>query len=154
MNNHVYYWLVIFKHHNKNNGVTKINLLTLLQENNMGKIITQCPSCSSTKLQVTKIECLDCATQFAGQFEVPALLKLQEDDLQFVFDFVKCSGSLKEMAVKQSVSYPTLRNRLNALIETMENLEIQKEGSKAEILQLVEEGKLSAKEAAKMLNKL
>ena len=120
----------------------------------MGKIITQCPSCNSTKLQVTKIECLDCATQFAGQFEIPPLLKLQEDDLQFVFDFVKCSGSLKEMAVKQSVSYPTLRNRLNALIETMENLEIQREGSKAEILQLVEEGKLSAKDAAKMLNKL
>ena len=67
---------------------------------------------------------------------------------------MKCSGSLKEMAVKQSVSYPTLRNRLNALIETMENLEIQRDGSKAEILQLVEEGKLSAIEAAKMLNKL
>lgn len=153
MNKCVYSRLVFLSNTTKNN-TSLINFLTLLQENNMGKIITQCPSCSSTKLQVTKIECLDCATQFAGQFEVPALLKLQEDDLQFVFDFVKCSGSLKEMAVKQSVSYPTLRNRLNALIETMENLEIQREGSKAEILQLVEEGKLSAKEAAKMLNKL
>ena len=120
----------------------------------MGKIITQCPSCDSTKLQVTKIECSNCATQFAGQFDVPPLLKLQDEDLQFVFDFVKCSGSLKEMAVIQSVSYPTLRNRLNALIDTLANLEIQRDGSKNEILQLVEDGKISAKEAAKMLTKL
>ena len=120
----------------------------------MGKIITKCPSCDSMKIQVTKIECLDCDTQFAGQFEVPSLLKLSEEDLQFVFDFVKCSGSLKEMAVIQSVSYPTLRNRLNTLIDTLSNFDIQRESFKADILQLVEDGKISAKEAAKMLTKL
>lgn len=120
----------------------------------MGKIITQCPSCSCTKLQVSKIECLDCNTQFAGQFSIPALLKLQEDDLQFVLDFVKCSGSLKEMAVKQSVSYPTMRNKLNALIELLEHIDVQQENSKEDILKLVEAGKLSALEAAKMLRKL
>jgi hypothetical protein len=120
----------------------------------MGKIITQCPSCDSTKLQVTKIECLDCTTQFAGQFSIPALLKLQEDDLQFVLDFVKCSGSLKEMAAKQNISYPTLRNRLNVLIDTLQNFDVSQESSKEEILQLVEQGKISAVEAAKILNKL
>lgn len=120
----------------------------------MGKIITQCPSCCSTKLQVTKIECLGCSTQFTGQFEVPSLLKLPEEDLQFVFDFVKCSGSLKEMAVIQNVSYPTLRNKLNALIDALANIELQRDGSKAEILQLVEDGKISAVEAAKMLTRL
>jgi hypothetical protein len=82
------------------------------------------------------------------------LLKLHEDDLQFICDFVKCSGSLKEMASKQGVSYPTLRNRLNALIDALENMEIKQEGSKSEILQLLEEGKISAKDAAKMLQKL
>lgn len=120
----------------------------------MGKIITQCPSCSSTTLQVTKIECQDCATQFAGVFEIPVLLKLQEEDLQFVLDFVKCSGSLKEMAAKQGISYPTLRNKLNALIELLNHIDLQLENSKEEILKLVEAGKISAAEAAKMLNKL
>jgi hypothetical protein len=120
----------------------------------MGKIVTKCPSCGNSKLQVTQIECVDCSTQFSGQFEVPALLKLSEEDLQFVFNFVKCSGSLKEMARLQDISYPTLRNRLNTLIENMKNLEIKQQDSKAEILQLVESGTLSAKEAATMLNKL
>lgn len=120
----------------------------------MGKIITQCPSCKSTALQVTKIECLECNTQFSGQFTIPSLLKLQEEDLQFVLDFVKCSGSLKEMASRQGVSYPTLRNKLNALIEILEQVNVQTKNSKEDILKLVEEGKLSAADAAKMLNKL
>lgn len=120
----------------------------------MSKIIIQCPSCDSTKLHVTKIECADCSTQFAGQFEVPVLLKLSEEELGFVFNFVKCSGSLKKMASLQDVSYPTLRNRLNTLIDTLENLSMKQENSKTEILRLVEEGKISAKEAALMLNKL
>ncbi len=117
----------------------------------MGRIITQCPSCSSTKLQVTKIECAGCNTTFEGKFEIPSLLKISEEDLAFVLDFVKCSGSLKEMAAKQSVSYPTLRNRLNALIDIIDSLEMNTQNAKADILQLLEEGKITAKEAAKML---
>ena len=72
----------------------------------------------------------------------------------FILGFVKCSGSLKDMAIQQGVSYPTLRNRLNTLIENIENLQVQKEGSKTEILELLEQGKISAKDAAKMLQKL
>ncbi|WP_043874412.1 DUF2089 domain-containing protein [Legionella massiliensis] len=120
----------------------------------MGKIVTQCPSCNSSNLNVVKIECADCKTRFEGQFDIPTLLKLPEDDLQFILDFVKCSGSLKDMATILKMSYPTLRNRLNALIETLGNLEINQEGSKEEILQLLEEGKISAKEAANMLKRL
>ncbi len=117
----------------------------------MGKIITHCPSCANTALYVSKIKCVNCHTTFEGKFDIPALLKLSDEDLRFVFDFVKCSGSLKDMAAQQKVSYPTLRNRLNALIELLENLEIQRDGSKMEIFQLLEEGKISIKDAAKML---
>lgn len=121
----------------------------------MSKIITQCPSCYSVKLNATKIECIECNTIFEGKFDIPVLLKLPEDDLKFILDFVKCSGSLKEMANQQGVSYPTLRNRLNELIEKIESLHIpQQKESKTEILELLEQGKISAKEAAKMLQKI
>jgi hypothetical protein len=55
----------------------------------MGKIITQCPSCDSSKLHVVKIECADCNTIFEGKFSIPALLKLPEEDLQFILDKVR-----------------------------------------------------------------
>jgi hypothetical protein len=81
-------------------------------------------------------------------------MKLSDDNLQFVLDFVKCSGSLKEMATKQGVSYPTLRNQLNQLIENVEVLSSNTKQSKENVLQLLEAGKISAKDAAKMLQKL
>ncbi|MCX7114311.1 MAG: DUF2089 family protein [Gammaproteobacteria bacterium] len=120
----------------------------------MGKIITHCPSCDSHALNVVKIECLGCQTTFEGQFEISALMKLPEEDLRFILDFVCCSGSLKEMAQKQQMSYPTLRNRLNALIDTLEKLGHVQDSSKDEILLRLESGEISAKEAAELLKRL
>lgn len=120
----------------------------------MGKIISHCPSCNSDKLHVSKIKCEECDTTFEGKFELHPLMKLSDDNLQFVLDFVKCSGSLKEMATKQGVSYPTLRNQLNQLIENVEVLSSNTKQSKENVLQLLEAGKISAKDAAKMLQKL
>lgn len=123
-------------------------------EREMGKIISQCPSCHNSKLRVVKIECDGCNTTFEGKFEIPDLLKLAQDDIDFIFDFVKCSGSLKDMAIKQKVSYPTLRNRLNFLIEQIEGLEVKKTNSKVEVLQKLEEGKISVQDAASLLQNL
>lgn len=120
----------------------------------MSKIITQCPACGSAEVEVVKMHCPGCNTHFEGQFEIPALLKLTQEDLGFILDFVKCSGSLKEMAAKQKISYPTLRNRLNDLIESLEKIELKQSDSKEEILKLLEEGKISAKDAARMLHNL
>ena len=120
----------------------------------MGKIITKCPSCNSSKLYVERIKCDHCHTTFDGKFDINPLLKLPEEDLSFILDFVKCSGSLKEMATKQGVSYPTLRNQLNHLIENVEAIGVSDKQSKEDILKLLEDGKISAKDAAKMLQKL
>jgi len=42
---------------------------------------------------------------------------LNEDDLTFVKRLVLTSGSLKAMATEYGVSYPTLRSRLDRLIQ-------------------------------------
>ena len=42
---------------------------------------------------------------------------LEEEDLTFIKNFVLTSGSLKEMAAKYGVTYPTVRLRLDRLIE-------------------------------------
>ena len=46
-----------------------------------------------------------------------ALLEAQE--LEFITRFVLASGSLKEVAKQYGVSYPTLRGRLDKLIEKL-----------------------------------
>lgn len=120
----------------------------------MSQLIAQCPSCQSAHLNVVKIECRRCSTRFEGSFEIPILLRLAPDDLRFVIQFVKSSGSLKDMASQYGVSYPTLRNRLNELIDRLHQLEERTVSEKEAVLQLLEEGKISAKEAALRLNNL
>ena len=48
---------------------------------------------------------------------------LSEEDLAFVKRFVLASGSLKEMAKVYGISYPTVRLRLDRLIEKVKILD-------------------------------
>lgn len=51
---------------------------------------------------------------------------LEDEDLAFVKRFMLVSGSLKELADAYGVSYPTLRLRLDRLIEKIKILDSQK----------------------------
>ena len=54
------------------------------------------------------------------------LLNLENEDLEFVRKFILSSGSLKKIAKEYGVSYPTVRNRLDILIQKI-NLNEQTE---------------------------
>ncbi len=120
----------------------------------MSKLITSCASCDSTNVFVSSVRCGDCETRFEGQFEIPGLLKLNPDDLNFITLFVQHSGSLKEMAKEMDISYPTVRNRLNEIIDALMKTQNIKIKENEKILKDLEAGKISAKDAAKKLSKL
>ncbi|MCX5633651.1 MAG: DUF2089 family protein [Phycisphaerae bacterium] len=82
----------------------------------MKKLPSICPACQSP-LNIKRLSCQKCSTEIEGLFELPALAKLSVEDQEFVVQFVRCSGSLKEMARLQKLSYPTVRNQLDNVIE-------------------------------------
>ena len=86
------------------------------------KLPLRCPACDAP-LRVSKMICGHCATEVSGDFELPALTSLNEEEQRFMLEFVKASGSLKDMAKKMGVSYPTVRNYLDDLIEKLNNME-------------------------------
>jgi len=45
---------------------------------------------------------------------------LEEEDLNFIKNFVLASGSLKEIAKKYRVTYPTIRLRLDKVIQKIQ----------------------------------
>ena len=47
------------------------------------------------------------------------LLELSEEDLNMVCSFILLSGSIKDLAAEYGVSYPTMRSRLNGLIDRL-----------------------------------
>jgi len=50
------------------------------------------------------------------------LKELEDEDLDMVVQLLLASGSLKELARRYQVSYPTIRLRLNRLIERVDAL--------------------------------
>jgi hypothetical protein len=52
-------------------------------------------------------------------YPLPPLVSLSQDDQDFILQFITASGSLKEMASRLKVSYPTVRNRLDEIIEQL-----------------------------------
>ncbi|MCB6972032.1 MULTISPECIES: DUF2089 family protein [Butyricimonas] len=82
----------------------------------------RCPACDST-LKVGRLFCEECDTEVCGSFELPVLTRLTENEQQFAIAFIKSSGSLKDMAKNMGVSYPTVRNVLDDLIDKLNKME-------------------------------
>jgi hypothetical protein len=119
----------------------------------VAKLVVSCPSCHGD-LRATRLSCAHCGTNLDGSFEVPSLLKLPAEDLAFVSTFVRSSGSLKAMAQHSGSSYPTVRNRLDQIIARLDELEKGVATQRHEILDALEKGRLSAKEAEEALRKV
>lgn len=92
--------------------------------------------------------------QLEGHFEPPELLRLNREDLDFVLEFVRSSGSLKEMGKLLGLSYPTVRNRLNEIIERLAAPPHDIEAERRRILDEVAKGELSVKEGARRLKEI
>lgn len=82
------------------------------------RLPVNCPSCNAS-LSVSTLKCESCQTKVEGSFELPMLAALPPDVQTFIIEFVKNSGSLKKMAKAMSLSYPTVRNRLDEIIEQL-----------------------------------
>ncbi len=48
------------------------------------------------------------------------LSQLDEEDIHFIKNFILASGSLKDIAIQYGVSYPTVRLRLDRLIQRIQ----------------------------------
>ena len=77
-------------------------------------------------MRVVRLDCPNCDTSVTGVYALPELARLDGEDQEFVTAFVLSGGSLKDMAKRYRVSYPTVRNRLDDLIARL--LGIQESG--------------------------
>lgn len=81
-----------------------------------------CPSCRE-QLHVKRLICTKCQTVVEGLFPLPVLVSLAVTDQEFILQFIKSSGSLKEMSKIRGISYPTIRNKLDSIIEKIKQNE-------------------------------
>jgi hypothetical protein len=81
------------------------------------------------------------------------LKALSDEDLQFIKRFVLESGSIKAMAAQYGVSYPTMRGRLDRLIEKIRVAESPGAADPVErtVRLMVAEGSLGMEQARRIL---
>ena len=92
-----------------------------------------------------------------GQFEPPVLARLSAEDQVFVMAFVQVHGSLKEMERIFGISYPTVKNRLNAIAEQLQFVEAVPSPSRsssqaASVLSRLASGEIDVEEAVRRLS--
>lgn len=120
----------------------------------MAELPDACPSCRGP-LVVSKLRCESCDVRLEGAFDLPPILRLEPTDLEFVVRFVRTSGSLKEMAKQYGQSYPTIRNRLDDVIERLGGGEAGRVAERRQaILDAIAKGTLTVAQAEVKLREL
>jgi len=94
---------------------------------------------------------LDSGISIEGEFELPPLARLRYEDQVFVCEFVRSHGSIKDMEKSFGISYPTVKNRLNRIVEQLPLVEVAAAPAGDDALDLLERGEITAEEAAARL---
>lgn len=81
-------------------------------------VTNHCPYCHQA-MQITGMSCTACGVSIDADFPAPRLARLPVEHQRFIEMFVLASGNLKSIAEQAGVSYPTVRSRLDRIIETL-----------------------------------
>lgn len=115
------------------------------------KIIARCPICSG-ELVIGRLSCTACQTQIETQLPIPALLRLPDDLQQFILVFLRCRGNIREVEKALGISYPTVCKRLDLVNELLGGLAASVPPiDRGKILEQLERGEITAREAAQLL---
>ncbi|MGE5552989.1 MAG: DUF2089 domain-containing protein [Betaproteobacteria bacterium] len=118
----------------------------------------RCPVCEAA-LEVKRLECPACGTGIDGTFGLCKFCRLAPEQREFMEVFLAARGSIKEVERVLGISYPTVRSRLNALLEALgypaEPADSPAEGraAKREVLQALSRGEIDVNEALRLMRK-
>src|SRR5712672_1011082 len=102
-------------------------------------------------LVVERVRIIEKDIVVEGRFELPQLARLSLEDQVFITAFVRSHGSIKEMEQVFGVSYPTIKSRLTRTANSLEFVEENPQPPRAEVLDRLQRGEISAAEAIKEL---
>ena len=81
-------------------------------------VIATCPVCTS-ELAVTRLRCGECGTTIEGEFTVGRFGRLTREQTQVLESFLRSRGNLRDMERELGISYPTVRSRVEQLVQAL-----------------------------------
>jgi hypothetical protein len=107
-----------------------------------------------SSLVVERVRFVEKQISIEGQFVLPELARLSLEDQVFITAFLRAHGSIKEMEQVFGVSYPTIKARLNRIAGLLQFVDVNPSPSRAEVLERLKSGEISAEEAIRVLEGL
>jgi len=111
---------------------------------------------SGGELYISELANDDSGVRIKGRFEIPRYAKLEPEQAKFLETFLRCRGMLNSMERELGISYPTVRARLDSLLDALglppvkEEVGLKKEKiaeRRRKILDQLEKGEITPEEA-------
>lgn len=111
---------------------------------------------SGGELYVSELRNDDSGICIKGRFEIPRYARLDAEQTRFLETFLRCRGMLNSMERELGISYPTVRARLDSLLQALdlnpvrdrdESKRAKHEEKKRRILDQLEKGEITASQA-------
>jgi hypothetical protein len=99
--------------------------------------------------------CRNCGTALEGRFSLGRLFELTPDQRHFVEVFIRCEGKISRVEEELDLSYPTVRSRLEEVIQALGyEVDRKPEGFGArrqEVLERLARREISSEEALRLM---
>lgn len=115
-------------------------------------------------MEITRLHCRSCDTQIDSPLAIPPFFRLPQDLQDLVLVFLRCRGNIREVEKELGISYPTVCKRLDLINEILSGAvssapatpppSTANAAERERILELVENGTITAGEAAQRLKNL
>lgn len=117
---------------------------------------------SGGELHITEVACDESGVSIRGRFEIPRYARLDAEQNRFLETFLRCRGVLNAMERELGISYPTVRTRLDSLLQALDLTPIKEDAPRKEkseekkrsILDQLERGEITPQEAKARLKEV
>lgn len=127
-------------------------------------IPTECPV-SGKPLHVTELTCEESGVVIRGKFRLPDGAEMPDEQRKFLSVFIRARGVISTVERELGLSYPTVRSKLDKLLDSMNLSPIKEDAKKTDdkkktaakrrkILKDLEDEKITAAQAKKKLQGL
>jgi len=110
---------------------------------------------SGGELYISELSSEESGITLRGKFEIPKYARLDPEQAHFLETFLRCRGMLNSVERELGISYPTLRSRLDALLDALDlppikdepGIRKEKMADRRKILDQLEKGEITPEEA-------
>ena len=108
-----------------------------------------CPLCRE-RIEITQIKCTGCGSEINGSFSVGGA-ELPVEYQKFIKVFLRQRGNISAVEAELGISYPTINKMLDRVNELLQSPAEEKPLSRKEILDAIEKGEMTVKDATYIL---